>query len=522
VQDNFIRTVFILMMLFVKTISNYLLRLVIYVSCLNSLNAQSQGRVVINEFMSWSGCNTNSEFIELMNFGPGPMNIGCYIVTNGRYAVTIPSNTILQPGQYFLLSGQSSLPRNCGNQDSTVQVDLNWNDCTNCLDKPITTSDGLLQNGGNANEKIVLLDANLNVLDAVSRQLPVSASVSITTQDNTCGSKTFNLGSMPVSYETINNSTGIDNSYARRVDGDCGWVKTTAISARAPNKTGSTASATYSFSTLSASECQTSTGKISIEVSATNVSDLFPMTYTLAYDKDSNGRFDETDYYQYGVDSTSPSIDIGNLAYGRYRITVGSAMGCNLKTYDFFIFNCYGRVLDVKLLDFRWLRKEGNADILNLRFQNTSLLRQIELEGSTGSAFRFIKGIPIPNSNINTIVKVEAAAFNNLRIKILTEDGQYFYSPEVQVLTPISNNIYFGPNPATNQLLIQSLLFQKEDVTYQIHNGVGKIVSKGEIVARNNLTEVRIETSHLPRGTYYITLKGNISRKLFSFTFLKM
>jgi hypothetical protein len=135
------------------------------------------------------------------------MNISCYIVTNGRYAVTIPTSTVLQPGQYFLLSGQSSLPRNCGNQDSTVQVDLNWNDCSNCLDKPITTSDGLLQNGGNANEKIILLDVNLNVLDAVSRQLPVSASVSITTQNTMCGSKTFNLGSMAISYETINNST---------------------------------------------------------------------------------------------------------------------------------------------------------------------------------------------------------------------------------------------------------------------------------------------------------------------------
>jgi hypothetical protein len=94
-----------------------------------SKNSFGQGRVVINEFMPWSGCNTTSEFIELMNFGPGPMNIGCYIVTNGTYAVTIPPNTIIQPGQYFVLSGQNTLSQGCGNTDSLIHVDLNWTSC---------------------------------------------------------------------------------------------------------------------------------------------------------------------------------------------------------------------------------------------------------------------------------------------------------------------------------------------------------------------------------------------------------
>ena len=491
-------------------------------SCLHNSEAHSQGRVVINEFMSWSGCNTNSEFIELMNFGPGPMNISCYIVTNGRYAITIPANTILQPGQYFLLSGQSSLPRNCGNQDSTVQVDLNWNNCVDCLDKPITTSDGLLQNGGNANEKIVLLDANLNVLDAVSRQLPVSSSVNITTQNNTCGSKTFNLDNMNIGYETINNSTGIDNSYARRVDGDCGWVKTTAISARAPNKTGSTASATYNFSTLSASECQTATGKISIEVSSSNVSSLFPMSYTLAYDKDSNGRFDETDTYQNGVDSSSPSIDIGNLAYGRYRITVGSAMGCNLKTYDFFIFNCYGRVLDVGLQDFRRIGREGIHEILNMRFQNTTHLRHLELEGSMGGPYQSIQQLPIPAANVDTKVKVEAKYFNSFRIRMISKEGRESFSPEIRIAAPVYNPISYWPNPVGHQIFVQTALFQNENVSYVIRNSAGLKVSDGHLQNRLLLTEARIETGHLPKGVYYILLRGLLSSKESTFTFMKM
>lgn len=292
-----------------------------------------QGRVVINEYMPWSGCSNNSEYIELMNFGPGPMDVGCYIVTNGQYAVTIPANTILAPGSYYVIAGQNVLSAGCGNVDSSITVDLNWATC-NCTDKAVpTTGSGFMQDGGSANEKIVLLSPTLGIVDAVSRMLPASSSLLINSSSNagTCTPTTFDLDNLPITYEAINISTGINNSYSRRVDGDCGWVKTTDISAGAPNKTGSSSSAMYSFSTLSASECNGTTGSISIAVSAADVSTLFPMTYTLAYDLDSNNVFDGADVYTQGSDSSASSIDISNLAYGRYRITVGSSSGCNLQ-----------------------------------------------------------------------------------------------------------------------------------------------------------------------------------------------
>ncbi|HTF30559.1 MAG TPA: lamin tail domain-containing protein, partial [Flavitalea sp.] len=251
-----------------------------------------QGRVVVNEFMSWSGCNTTSEFIELLNFGPGPMDISCFKVTNGQYAVTIPTNTILKPGEYFVLSGGNVLTAGCGNTDSAVVVDLNWTTC-NCTDKPVpTTGDGFLENGGGANEKIVLMDASGNVLDAVSRSNPTASDVITTSSvSGACTPTTFDLDGMAISYERIGIATGVDNSYSRRVDGDCGWVKTTEISAGAPNKTGSTSSANYSFTTLNASECSGSTGSISINVSASDLASLFPMTYLLAFDANANNVF---------------------------------------------------------------------------------------------------------------------------------------------------------------------------------------------------------------------------------------
>ena len=415
----------------------------VFIFFLSSKSFFGQGRIVINEFMPWSGCSTTSEFIELLNFGPGPMNIGCYIVTNGTYSVTIPPNTILQPRQYFVLSGQNTLAKNCGNTDSSITVDLNWTTC-NCTNTTIpSTGDGFLQNGGSANEKIVLLDPNLNVVDAVTRDFPVSSSVSITTPtlSGGCSGKTFNLGTMSINYESIGSSTGIDNSFARKVDGDCGWVKTTAISADASNKTGSTSSASYSFSTLSASNCQTTQGSISIQVTASDVNSLFPMNYTLAYDADSNSLFNSNDQYTNGVDNTASSIDINNLAYGRYRITVASSSSCNLKTYDFFIFNCYGVVLPIKILNFRYDGIFQNQQVFDYNISDWENLKEVVLEGSNSNDFETISTITAPFSKAENQIRTSLSPFFFFRLRIKDKFDRISYSEIVKVNSVISSGV---------------------------------------------------------------------------------
>jgi hypothetical protein len=125
-----------------------------------------QGRVVINEYMPWTlnGCGATAEFAELMNFGPGPINIGCYILTDGDYSVTIPPNTILKPGEFYVIAGQDSIPFPCANIDSAIHADLNWNSC-GCTSSSIpTTGDGFFTDGGFANEQVVLLDPTLKLL----------------------------------------------------------------------------------------------------------------------------------------------------------------------------------------------------------------------------------------------------------------------------------------------------------------------------------------------------------------------
>ena len=460
--------------------------------------------------MAWSGCNTSSEFIEILNFGPGPMDIGCYIVTNGAYSVTIPPNTILQAGQYFVLSGQSILLKDCGNVDSTIVVDLNWNTC-NCIDKPITSSDGFMTDGGSANEKVVILDPQLNVIDAVSRKLPQSSSISITTAtlSGACTSKTFDLDLMGITYENIGQSTGINNSYSRKVDGDCGWEKTPAISAKAPNKTGSTSSATYTFSTLSASECNATTGSIAITVNAPDVASLFPMNYLLAYDADSNGVFSATDTYKYGIDSTAANIDINKLAYGRYRITVGSVLGCNLKTFDFMIFNCYGILLPLQLRSFVYKGLENTAHVFDAGVTGIQHLKSISLEGYYGGDYKVLctKNISAATFD-NDIIRLNTTqTCSYYRLSMLDDKNSIIYSRIIAIKTPqLHSSISLWPNPALTGLKVSFQSSVDEMLPFSIKNMQGAVIKRGEWSVHKGRNDINLPVNNLVPGIYQLSV----------------
>ena len=471
----------------------------------------AQGRVVVNEFMAWSGCTTTSEYIELLNFGPGPMDIGCYIVTNGSYAVTIPPNTVLKAGEYFIIAGQNTLAKDCGNVDSTVVVNLNWNTC-NCTNTAIPTSgDGFMKNGGGANEKIILLDPNLNVIDAVSRSSTPSSSIPLTTStlSGNCASKTFDLDTMKIVYESIGISTGIDNSYSRKVDGDCGWVKTTQISAGAPNKTGSTSSATYIFTTLTASECRGTDGSIAITVSAADVNALFPMNYVLAFDADSNGVFNELDEYRYGADSSAPNINIDHLKYGRYKITVGSALGCNLKSFDFFIFNCYGVVLPVQLTSFDVSQENGRYHSSWSLTKSENIEKIIIERSADGISFISAKTISVPPGIIGqwnssfTFTDAEAA-MSYFRLRIYNKRNEYFLSQVVFAASTSPAKFRVWPNPAMDILYTEFRATTAGFIQYKIYNFSGQLILNGQKIVHPGNNVVSFPSENLAPGNYQL------------------
>jgi hypothetical protein len=476
--------------------------------------------------MPWSGCNTTSEFIEIMNFGPGPMNIGCYIITNGQYAVTIPANTILQPGQYYVLAGRDTLAKDCGNRDSAIKVNLNWTTC-NCANTTIpTTGDGFMQDGGSANEKVIILDPNLNIVDAVSRQATPSSSISISTSglSGACTSKTFDLDLMPISYETIGESTGIDNSFSRKVDGDCGWVKTPQISAHARNKTNNTSSATYTFNAVSTNNCNDTTGSISITVSATSgsVASYFPMNFIVARDADSNLIYNASDVYTYGVDSVSPNIDINGLVYGRHRITVASTLGCNLKSFDFFIFNCYTLLLPLQLISFKYNGiKEGQYSFEG-RVTGADNLKKIVLEGSNNDYYQSLTTITTAGENGLFTISTPLPSFKYFRLRLIDKKDAVSYS---QVISVNNQNQFSAnrlwPNPTADKVSIEIYSQVAEQVSANFYNLNSQAVKKENILLQKGFNSFAFSINKLPSGIYQLSIPQGTQRPPISFRFVK-
>jgi hypothetical protein len=478
------------------------------------LLAQQPGRVVINEYMPWTlnGCGATAEFVELMNFGPGPINIGCYILTDGDFSVTIPPNTILQPGEFFLIAGQDVITAPCANIDSTVHADLNWNAC-GCTSGPIpTTGEGFFTDGGSANEQVVLLDPALQVVDAVVRSLPVEPSAAITTSPlGGCSSLTFDLDNIPINYEILGMSTGRGNSFARKLDGDCGWVKDPQQSGNATNNTpGETSNVAYSFSVVRSLDCDSTLGSIDVLVNVGSSTDVFPMNYTIAFDQNGDGAFDFSDTYTYGVDNTPPSIAISGLPLGRYRVTVSSSKGCFLRTFEFSILDCIA-VLPIQFSGFRIAETKNNTHVFEWLLAGTGEAGELFLEESIDGR-HFIPSAPLAVTHLKGIRhythhKPVSAGFTYYRLRLERQSGEKTYSPIVRSTPPVTGPSLW-PNPIKEGLL--SVRLAKEfsgDVPYAIYSLSSRLVAKG--MARNAGKEsvLQIGVEQIPPGIYQLVFQ---------------
>jgi gliding motility-associated-like protein len=118
--------------------------------CLLSAGLHAQC-VVINEVLvnASGNCDGNcvpntAEWIELHNTCNTAVNIGCYVLTDGDFGVTFPSNTIIEANGYIVIgSDNSGVP---------VDIDLATCNCTSGADSEI----GILTNG---NEQLALVNA---------------------------------------------------------------------------------------------------------------------------------------------------------------------------------------------------------------------------------------------------------------------------------------------------------------------------------------------------------------------------
>jgi hypothetical protein len=498
--------------------------------------AQAQGKVVVNEYMPWTGtsCGTTAEFVELQNYGPGPVDISCYILTTGIYSITIPKNTVLQPGDYYILAGQSFLPNNCANVDSAgvgVSVDLDWNSC-NCTNLPIpTTGNGLMTDGGSGNTPLVLLDPALNIIDAVSRQTPsepINTITSATTADG-CVGKTFNIATMNPTYEVLGMAPGRANSFSRALDGDCNWMKDPQQSGNASNSRGDrTTDISYEFDMVNPTSCNDNpSGSVSIYVKHSNYASIFPMTYTIALDSDKDGRFEFEDQYTSVMDNEPPFIEIDNLPVGHFRVTVASSKGCYLRSFDFNIINCNPGVLPVRLVYFKNKGTHNQYQELEWMLQDVQNLQSIVLEKSgdrnTYEPVKIFANETARGSKLYSYTFPTASSPIYFRLKITQKDGQTFYS---SVVNPFSGNKAannrISPNPARDKINLQLFSEDKGRVAYIIYNINGLAVARGNFTLIAGSNNLYLPVQFLSAGTYQLQVTGlSPKEQPISFRFVK-
>jgi len=501
--------------------------LLIFALCLsltNSVKGQA-GYVLLNEYMPWTTntCTVNGEFIELYNFGPGPVNVGCYMVTDGDFSITFPPNTIINAGQFFVLGGKDTIPYGCANIDSAVFVDLNWSTC-NCTSGTIpTTGDGFLTDGGSANEQVVLFDPNLKIVDAVVRKLPAESSTAITssTMAGACVSKVFDLDTMSISYEIIGQSAGRGNSFARKLDGDCEWDKDPQQSGGATNNTaGSTVSSLSSVLSITNPNACSDNGSISIAF--TGVSDystVFPVDYILAKDVDSNNVFDLADLYINGVDSTSPSVDISGLSAGHYEIALQPKSGCNYQFYEFTILPCNTVLLESGTFNF-YAKRQDNSVQLTWTASKIERTQKFEIERSVdGINFKKIQSFAI-QSKIQSIQSFKFYDVNALvgtsyyRIKILYNNNTVAYSAvkKIEGVDVERNAITLFPNPVLNILNVNFQSESSKDIVVMLLQADGKSLRQKQTHVNIGYNKIIMETTGIQKGLYFIKIYDKTGR----------
>ncbi|RYZ40437.1 MAG: lamin tail domain-containing protein, partial [Sphingobacteriales bacterium] len=193
--------------------------------------------VMINEVLinGPGGCDgacmpNTEEWIELYNPTCSPVDISCYRISDGDFAITIPSGSVI-PAQGYFLIGSTNSPV------GTAVLDLNIGTC-GCTNGPVNEI-GVF---GNSNEQLVLTNATGTILNAImwgtGQGLPATVPASAV---GTCAATTVNL---PVAasptYENIGAAGSGGCTKARSTDGSLTWTErcTTAITPRASNNTG--------------------------------------------------------------------------------------------------------------------------------------------------------------------------------------------------------------------------------------------------------------------------------------------
>jgi hypothetical protein len=411
----------------------------------------------------------------------------------------------------------NSIPLGCANINYTTTVDLNWNTC-NCTSGTIPSLlGGWLTDGGSANEQIVFLDPSLKVVDAVSRDLPVETSSALTssTVSGGCVSKHFDLDTMTINYETIGESAGRGNSFARKVNGDCDWDKDPMQSGGTTNNknNGTTSSLTAVLNVSNANACN-SDGSVNVSFSGvSNYSTIFPMNYILGKDVDSNSVFNTTDTYTIGTDNTSPTVDITGLSPGYYQIAVQPQSGCNYQLFSFTILPCSTAVLEPTKFFFSATKENKYVQLLWTtekieriqKFEVEKSLDGIHFEKiqtfqvkSKATSFQKFKYYDPKPSNVTAYYRIKVTYTNNSMAYSTIETIEGVYSGQEMIT--------LSPNPVKDILNINFKSRTRQEITMTILQTDGRTILSKKASVNIGDNKLPIEANSLSNGVYFVKI----------------
>ncbi|MGL6266348.1 MAG: T9SS type A sorting domain-containing protein, partial [Chitinophagaceae bacterium] len=339
---------------------------------------------------------------------------------------------------------------------------------------------------------------------AVARNLPVEESNDITTAPMAgCTQQTFNLDNMSIEYEIIGESAGRGNSFARKTDGACGWLKDTQQSGGGTNNTPGEQPG-LNISMFITEEPNCTGGSAHFTLLTAPAASFFPMDYILGFDADGNGVFTETDTYTSGFDYSSPSLDIPNLPFGQYAINIGPKQGCNYRNFIFIIGPC--APLNIFLKSFTGT-VNANETRLTAEISGCSELSSLALEVSTdGIHFEWLANMPLGTSDNQKInFAVTDAPGKYFRLNMINKKS---VSKISSILVLSSNQALqssqLTPNPFQDNLQLSYKSPVNEKVSVEIWNTAGSLVLQKQFQASKGINTISFPTEKFIKGLYII------------------
>jgi len=161
-----------------------------------------------------------------------------------------------------------------------------------------------------------------------------------------------------------------------------------------------------------------------------------------------------------------------------------------------------------------WQIKDGR--VLEVKFANINLPDSTVSEELSQGYVTFKLKL---NQNVakGSVIANKASIYFDYNPPIVTEKIITNIVEPSSIDPPIKPSFTIVPNPSFNDIILKDIPFSK--ARFEIYDMVGNVVSKGIITTSEN---IKININHLTTGQYIITLKSQISKEIYSSTFVKI